>query len=122
MIGIPLIMAGLLGLLAVPLFRAGKIPIEASLVLLLAAGAFDLWLDLALGATMIAFSFLLYLGARLLPWPAALSLFLVGWIFQFIGHGRYEKRSPAFLDNLTHLLVGPMWVLNHLVRRFPEFR
>ncbi len=64
---------------------------------------------------MVGFSLLLYLAARRLPWPLALGVFLAGWIFQFIGHGIYEKRAPAFLTNLTHLLVGPLWVLNHLV-------
>ena len=115
MVGIPLIIAGLLGLLAIPLARVNGVPLEASLLLLLIAGGVYLWLDTKLGLVMIAFSALLYLGARMLPWPAALGLFLVGWVFQFIGHGVYEKRSPAFLDNLAHLLVGPLWVLNHLV-------
>jgi uncharacterized membrane protein YGL010W len=115
MVGIPLIIAGLLGLLAIPLFRVGQVPVEVSLLLLLLAGVVYLWLDLKLGAVMIAFSLLLYLAARQLPWPAELGLFLAGWVFQFIGHGVYEKRSPAFLDNLAHLLVGPMWVLNHVV-------
>jgi len=115
MVGIPLIIAGLLGLLAIPLFHVGQVPVEISFLLLLLAGAAYLWLDLKLGVVMIAFSVLLYLAARMLPWPAALGVFLAGWVFQFIGHGVYEKRSPAFLDNLAHLLVGPMWVLNHFV-------
>ena len=78
-----------------------------------------LWLDARLGAALLAVTLLLYLGARLLAWPVALGLFGVGWIFQFIGHGLYEKRSPAFFGNLTHLLVGPLWVLNHAVRIRP---
>ncbi len=115
MVGIPLIIAGLLGLLAIPVTRVSSMPVEVSLLLLLVAGGAYLWLDVKLGLVMIAFSVLLYLGARMLSWPAALGLFLVGWVFQFIGHGVYEKRSPAFLDNLAHLLVGPLWVLNHFV-------
>lgn len=115
MVGIPLIIAGLLGLLAIPLFRLGGVPVEVSLLLIAATGVAYLWLDLRLGAVMILFSLLLYLGARLLIWPLALGMLLVGWVLQFVGHGVYEKRSPAFLDNLAHLLVGPMWVLNHFV-------
>jgi len=115
MVGIPLIIAGLLGLLAIPLARVGGVPLELSLLLLLITGSAYLWLDLKLGLVMIIFSLLLYFGARLLPWPVALGLFLIGWVFQFVGHGVYEKRSPAFTENLTHLLVGPMWVLNHFV-------
>jgi len=115
MVGIPLIIAGLLGLLAIPLARVGGVPLDLSLLLLLLTGCAYLWLDVKLGLAMIFFSFLLYFGARLLPWPITLGLFVIGWAFQFVGHGVYEKRSPAFTDNLAHLLVGPMWVLNHFV-------
>ncbi|HEV2233644.1 MAG TPA: Mpo1-like protein [Terriglobia bacterium] len=115
MVGIPLIIAGLLGLLAIPLVHVGSVPVEFSLLLLLITGGAYLWLDFKLGSVMIVFSLLLYFGARLLPWRVALGLFLIGWVFQFVGHGVYEKRSPAFVDNLAHLLVGPMWVLNHFV-------
>lgn len=119
MIGIPLIITGLLGLLGGARFAVGSLTADGALLLVAAAGAAYLWLDLRLGAAMIAFSLLVYLGARLLPWPAALGTFLAGWIIQFVGHGVYEKRSPAFLSNLAHLLVGPLWVLNHLVKFRP---
>lgn len=115
MLGIPLIIGGLLGLLAIPLAQVGGVPVEGSLLLLLIAGGIYLWLDIRLGLVMIAFSALIYLGARMLPWPASLGLFLGGWVFQLIGHGVYEKRSPAFMGNLAHLLVGPLWVLNYLI-------
>jgi uncharacterized membrane protein YGL010W len=115
MVGIPLIIAGLLGLLAIPLVHVGSVPVEWSLLLLVVAGVVYLWLDVKLGLVMIVFSVLLYLGARMLPWPVALGAFLCGWVFQFLGHGVYEKRSPAFMGNLAHLLVGPLWVLNHFV-------
>lgn len=115
MVGIPLIIAGLMGLLSIPLFRIAAVPVELSLLLLPAAGVVYLWLDLKLGLAMVVVSLALYLGARLLPWPVALDIFLAGWVLQFVGHGVYEKHSPAFLDNLAHLLVGPMWVLNHFI-------
>ena len=35
---------------------------------------------------------------------------ILAWVFQFIGHGLYEKRSPAFLRNLLQLLVGPLFM------------
>ena len=115
MVGIPLIIAGLLGLLAIPLAKTGGVTVEWSLLLLLIAGGAYVWLDVRLGFVMMALSILLYLGARMLPWPASLALFLMGWVFQFVGHGVYEKRSPAFMGNLAHLLVGPLWVLNHFL-------
>lgn len=48
-------------------------------------------------------------------WRWALVLFVVGWVFQFIGH-IIEGNQPAFFSNPLYLLVGPMW----LVRRAGE--
>jgi len=45
-------------------------------------------------------------------WRWALLLFVVGWIFQFVGHA-IEGNRPAFFKNPMYLLVGPWW----LVRR-----
>jgi len=50
-----------------------------------------------------------YWLAYFIAWPVALGLFVVGWIAQFVGH-RYEGKNPAFLTNLVHLLVGPLWI------------
>ena len=42
-------------------------------------------------------------------WRWALGFFIVGWIFQFIGHA-IEGNQPAFFKNPIYLLVGPWWV------------
>jgi len=42
-------------------------------------------------------------------WHWALALFIVGWIFQFIGHA-IEGNQPAFFKNPLYLLVGPWWL------------
>lgn len=34
------------------------------------------------------------------PW-LALYLHLGSWVFQFIGHGLFERRAPALLDSLV---------------------
>lgn len=35
----------------------------------------------------------------------------VSWIAQFIGHGVFEKRAPALLDNLVQaLMLAPLFV------------
>ena len=41
-------------------------------------------------------------------WPWALALFVVGWIFQFVGH-HYEKKPPEFLSDWRFLFVGLRW-------------
>jgi uncharacterized membrane protein YGL010W len=43
-------------------------------------------------------------------WASGLGLFVVGWVFQFIGH-YYEGRKPAFVDDLVGLLIGPLFVV-----------
>ena len=41
----------------------------------------------------------------------ALTVFIVSWIAQFIGHGFFEKRSPAFVDNLFQaVFLAPLFV------------
>ena len=45
--------------------------------------------------------------------PLAVALHLVGWISQFIGHGVFEKRKPALIDNLfqsLHAAVFFVWL------------
>jgi uncharacterized membrane protein YGL010W len=41
-------------------------------------------------------------------WLAAAVLFVVGWIFQFVGHA-YERKPPEFLKDWRFLLVGLRW-------------
>ena len=39
------------------------------------------------------------------------GLFLVSWIAQFVGHGAFEGRAPALLDNLFQaLFLAPLFV------------
>ena len=42
--------------------------------------------------------------------PAALGLFIIAWIGQFIGHA-IEGQRPKFFQDLTFLLIGPLWVV-----------
>jgi len=118
-LGIPLIAAGLLGLAAVELGRIGGWPVELSAVLMVALAPVYVGLDARLGAALTVLYVLLYLGARMLGWQINLGLFVLGWALQFVGHGVYEKRSPAFFRNLVHLLVGPLWVMNHFLHLRP---
>lgn len=47
--------------------------------------------------------------------PAFVCLFVGGWILQFIGHTVFEKRRPAFTDNLIQLLIGPLFFVLELL-------
>ena len=63
-----------------------------------------------LGIPMIAVSVLLVLPALVIPgvWQVALALFVVGWIFQFVGHA-FERKPPEFLKDWRFLFVGLRW-------------
>jgi uncharacterized membrane protein YGL010W len=117
-VGIPLIMFTLIALLTrVPLFEAGGFTVTAAELVIAAVTAYYLSLDVSLGVLMLAASLAMAAGGRYLPVAAALALFVLGWVLQFVGHYVYEKRSPAFYRNLVHLLVGPLWILAKAVRR-----
>ena len=111
-VGIPLIVFTLVALLTrVPLGSVGGIGVTLAEVTVVAVTAWYLTLDLPLAlAMLVATSLFAFLGRRV-PVLPCVALFVVGWIFQFIGHYVYEKKSPAFYKNLAHLLVGPLWIV-----------
>ena len=41
-------------------------------------------------------------------WKVPLTLFIVGWIFQFVGHA-FERKLPEFFHDWRFLLVGARW-------------
>ncbi|HEY1998231.1 DUF962 domain-containing protein [Paraburkholderia sp.] len=118
--GIPMIVFALAVLLSRPAWAPAAWPFALSpaWVLFVASTLYYLVLDVPLGVMMAAFAALcLALGQWLaaqttLTWLAAgIGLFVVGWVLQFIGHVAYEHRKPAFVDDVTGLLIGPLFVL-----------
>src|SRR5258708_15276775 len=71
-----------------------------------------------LGIPMIAISLPLFLVAPLFRgfWKIPLSLFTVGWIFQFAGHA-VEGKPPEFFKDWRFLLVGVRWWLSKIQGR-----
>ncbi len=56
-------------------------------------------------------------GNSLAPmWLICVSLFVLAWIGQFIGHA-IEKKRPSFFKDLQFLMIGPMWLLANVYRR-----
>ena len=114
-IGIPLIVLAIIALL-----RLVTLPGHLTLATL-AVVALEVYYIIAFwgvnrAAVLLAIVGLIVLSfvANFVTWPIAIAAFVAGWIFQFVGHA-YEGKSPAFLTNLLHLLVGPLWVASHLV-------
>ncbi len=76
--------------------------------------------SLAIGL-LLAFVGLLLLtrGLARLPWPlwiTSLTVFLVAWTGQFVGHA-IEGVRPSFFKDLQFLLIGPLWLLASLYRK-----
>lgn len=121
-VGIPLIMVSLLGLLSQlvigqpeffhsPLFR-----LDAGSLLWFFAVSWYLVLDLRIGFSFSFFALGAYFVGRTIPLAPLVVMFVIGWIFQFVGHGVYEKKSPAFFTNLKQILIGPLWVFTRILK------
>ena len=63
-----------------------------------------------LGIPLIVLSLPLFVVALFVPhfWPLPLSLFVGGWVLQFIGHA-FEGKAPEFFKDWRFLLVGMRW-------------
>ncbi|MBV8544229.1 MAG: DUF962 domain-containing protein [Acidobacteria bacterium] len=121
--GIPLIMLTLLGMLA----RVGTghllgMRTDAAMLLIFVATVTYIRLEWRLAIPMLIVSIAFYLVGAWLPMSVNIALFILGWIFQFIGHSVYEHKQPAFLRNAVHLLIGPLWILNDVITVVRESR
>lgn len=125
-VGIPMIVLALTTLLgrwvlvSWPLALPGgtaHIDLTAAGVVSSLVSLYYLRLDARFGLVMsVLLSILTLAGESLARHPFAewltlgLGLFVVGWIFQFVGH-YFEGRKPAFVDDLIGLLIGPLFVV-----------
>ena len=108
-IAIPLIVFSLIGVLHW---------IHPTLALITIAGSIVYYARLStifMVAMTLAAALCLYiaglLGEALLP--VSITVFVVSWVFQFIGH-KIEGKKPSFFEDLQYLLVGPLFVLSKL--------
>ncbi len=44
-----------------------------------------------------------------------LWLHIASWIAQFVGHGIFEKRAPALLDNMLLMSVAPFFFVFEVI-------
>src|SRR4030081_1326507 len=47
-------------------------------------------------------------------WLISAVLIVIGFTLQVVGHRFFERRQPALMDNPTHLLLGPLFVMAKL--------
>lgn len=84
--------------------------------------AYWLMLDLPLGLAIVVAAALLLSTATLMvanmsvpaTWTTTAALIVIGVASQVVGHRLFERRQPALVDNPSHLLLGPMFVMAKL--------
>ncbi len=120
--GIPLILFAVFSLLSVPLWEPfrGLPQLTPALLLWLLSSMFYCKLDWRFGLTMLLLHGLCLALAQQLAQLAtaawlgwSVAIFMFGWLLQFIGH-YFEGRKPAFVDDITGLLIGPLFVVAEL--------
>ena len=120
-IGIPLIVVSILCLTARVGFIGVGIELTLALGLIVVTSIYYLSLDRIFAFIMLVILLAMYplaLKIAHLDWMLWLSLsigiFVVGWLFQFVGHF-YEKKKPAFTDDIIGLAIGPLFVLAEMI-------
>ena len=116
-----LFFAAILPLNLVPLHVLG---FQTTLAPILALPVLIYWLLLdaalgigILGCAMILFSaaaFVVHHANTFTVWAVTLPLIAAGIGFQIVGHRFFEQRQPALVDNPSHFLLGPMFVMAKL--------
>lgn len=95
---------------------------EISLAHVLAFGFGLFYIMLNISTGMLASAVLALMCYAINTWHVLESLkqawflFFISWVWQFIGHGVFEKRKPALLDSLVQSLVlAPYFILYELL-------
>ena len=112
-IAIPAIMLSIVGLLFALHPWVAYAFVAASLVYYASLRSPVLFATMAVG-TIGLLALVHSLGAYLVPVSAV--VFVVAWIFQFVGH-KIEGKKPSFFEDIQYLWVGPLFVVTQLYAR-----
>ena len=112
-IAIPMIMFSILGVTAA---------FDIFLEYILVGIVFFYYLKLSkIAALLMLVWLLIYLGLVALLKPhiieISISLFIFGWVLQFLGHF-IEGKRPSFFEDLRYFLIGPLFVAQKLISKF----
>jgi uncharacterized membrane protein YGL010W len=120
---------GIIGLFFAAILPLSLVPIQAlgvhttlAPIMVLPVLAYWLVLDTAIGAAILGAAVALLSAAAFVAshasttvlWSVTVTLIIVGIGFQVIGHRVFERRQPALVDNPSHLMLGPMFVMAKL--------
>ncbi len=119
-IGIPMIVFAVSILLSRPALHFSGMLVTPALFAVIAAEVYYFKLDFRFGVAMMAFLTPCLWAANTIAAQGTaawllwgIGLFVVGWIIQFIGH-IFERRKPAFFDDVMGLAIGPLFVMAEL--------
>ena len=129
---VPLIMLSLLSLISlipfpvhsIKLFTIGSndIVLNWTTLFLLFSVIFYLRLSLsiAIGMLLVAVSMIASISWIVFfdptVWKLSLSIFILAWIGQFVGH-KIEGQKPSFFKDLQFLFIGPAWLLSFIYKK-----
>ncbi|WP_168379642.1 DUF962 domain-containing protein [Acinetobacter cumulans] len=120
-VGIPLIVFSIMCLTARVGLMISGFELTLALLLIIASVIYYLSLDKIFGLIMLLVFAVTYPLALMIAKMSLMSwliwsvgIFVVGWIIQFIGH-YYEKKKPAFMDDVIGLAIGPLFVLAEFI-------
>ena len=119
-VAIPMIVFHIVAMLDwVHLFNAGGFPVTLAYPLMAFAWAWYLKMSPKIAVVMIAFTVGCVALGRVTPWQVVVAVAAAGWLIQLAGHSVWEKKSPSFLRNLVHALVGPAFFIAKLFGDWP---
>ena len=72
-------------------------------------------LVMLLAVILMAWSFTLFSRETLVI--SFIVIFVLAWIGQFTGH-KIEGKKPSLFKDIQFLLVGPIWLLGFLFKRY----
>jgi uncharacterized membrane protein YGL010W len=123
---VPLIYLSVIGLLwgiglGVELDFLGGQPLNVAMVVSLLVFAYYLSLSFTIAVGMLIVSMLgmiacWYLDPRTSLLAVSAIVFVISWIFQFIGH-KVEGKKPSFFKDVQFFLIGPAWVMSALYNK-----
>ena len=121
---VPAIMFSLLGILWSLPFPVKISPfVNWATVLIILSLIYYFFLSWKLACGMLFLSLFMILILRWMDsfsvplWQIVIAIFIVAWIGQFIGH-HIEGQRPSFFKDIQFLLIGPVWLLADVYRKF----
>ncbi|ENW03874.1 Mpo1 family 2-hydroxy fatty acid dioxygenase [Acinetobacter beijerinckii] len=120
-VGIPLIVFSILCLTARGGVEISGVSVTLASILIVLSAIYYISLDKLFGILMLIIFIAAYpLAVKIAALPMlswlgmSIGIFVVGWVFQFVGH-YFEKKKPAFVDDLVGLAIGPLFVLAEFI-------